>query len=52
MMMEYEKITNLSDNPSNQPSTFSIKNWVEVNDDSRKAYNTNKQIKSKTTMLV
>ena len=30
--MEYQKITNLSDNTSNRPSKFRTKNWVEIND--------------------
>ena len=33
--MEYQKIENLLDNASNQPSKFRTRNWVEVNDDSR-----------------
>ena len=33
--MEYQKITNLLDNASNQPSKFKTKNWVEINDESR-----------------
>ena len=49
--MEYQKITNLLDNTSNQPSKFRTKNWVELNDESREGYNVNGQIKSKTTML-
>ena len=49
--MEYEKITNLLDNASNQSSKFKIKNWVEINDESRGGYNINSQIKFKTTML-
>ena len=49
--MEYQKIINFLDNTSNQPSTFRIKNWVEINDGSREAYNVNSQIKLKTTML-
>ena len=49
--MEYQKITNLLDNASNQPSTFRTKNWVEINDESRGGYNVNSQIKSKTTMI-
>ena len=49
--MEYQKIANLLDNASNQPSKFRTKNWVEINDESRGAYNTNNQIKFKTTML-
>ena len=28
------------DNTPNQPSKFRIKNWVEINDDSRRIYNT------------
>ena len=30
--MEYQKIANLLDNASNQPSKFSTRNWVEIND--------------------
>ena len=43
--MEYQKIANLIDNTSNQPSKFRTRNWVETNDESRWAYNVN------TTML-
>ena len=49
--MEYQKIANLIDNTSNQPSKFRTRNWVEINDESRGAYNLNSQIKFKTTML-
>ena len=49
--MGYQKVTNLLDNASNQPSKFSTKNWVEINDESRGEYNVNSQIKFKTTML-
>ena len=35
----------------NQPSKFTTKNWVEINDDSRGTYNTNKQGKFKNSML-
>ena len=49
--MEYQKIANLLDNTSNQPSKFRTKNWVEINDESRGGYNVNSQIKFKTTML-
>ena len=38
--MEYQKIRNLLDNASNQPSKFRTKNWVEINDESRGIYNT------------
>ena len=49
--MEYQKITTLLDNASNQPSKFKTKNWVEINDEFRGRYNVNSQIKFKTTML-
>ena len=49
--MEYQKIANLIDVISNQSSKFKTKNWVEINDESRGAYNVNSQIKFKTTML-
>ena len=49
--MDYQKITNLIDNTSNQPSKFRTKHWVEINDESRGAYNVNSQIEFKTTML-
>ena len=39
------------DDTSNQPSKFRTKNWVEINDESRGAYNVNSLIKFKTTML-
>ena len=49
--MEYQKIANLLDDASNQPSKFKTKNWVEINDESGGTYNVNSQIKFKTTML-
>ena len=49
--MEYQKIANLLDNASNQPSKFRTKNWVEINDDSGGTYNPNEQIKFKTITL-
>ena len=49
--MEYQEIENLLDDASNQPSKFKIKNWVEINDESRGTYNVNSQIKFKTRML-
>ena len=39
------KKTSLSDNTPIQPSKFSTKNWVEINDDKRGAYNIDSQIK-------
>ena len=49
--MEYQKIANLIDDTSNQSSKFRTRTWVEINDESRGAYNVNSQIKFKTTML-
>ena len=50
--MEYQKIVNsIDDYASNQPSKFKTRDWVEINDESRGAYNVNSQIKFKTTML-
>ena len=49
--MEYQKIANLIDDTPNQPSKFRTRNLVEINDESRGAYNVNSQIKFKTTML-
>ena len=37
------------DNAPNQPSKFRTKYWVEINDQSRGTYNTNAQVRSKTT---
>ena len=48
--MEYQKIANLLDTESNQPSKFRTRNWVEINDESRGTYTSN-DIKFKTTML-
>ena len=48
--MEYQKIVNLLENTSNQPSKFRTRNWVEINDESRGTYTSN-DIKFKTTML-
>ena len=50
--MEYQKTANLIDDASNQPSRFKTKYWVEKNDESRRTYNVNSQIKIKTTLLL
>ena len=39
------------DNTLNQPIKFRTKNWVEIIDESRGTYNTNSQIRFKTSML-
>ena len=49
--MEYQKIANLLDDASNQPFKFKTKNLVEINDESRRKYYANSQIKFKTTLL-
>ena len=48
--MIYQKI-NLFDNMPNQPTKFRTKNWVDINDNARETYNTNSQIRFKTSML-
>ena len=50
-MIEYQKIANLVDDASNQPSKFKTNTWVEINDDLKGTYNVNSQIRFKTTML-
>ena len=37
--MEYQKIINLLDDTTNQPSKFRIRNWVKINDESQGDYN-------------
>ena len=49
--MEYQKIMNLLDNQTIQPSKFRAKIWVEVNDELKGTYNATSDIKFKTTML-
>ena len=49
--MEYQKMANLIDDASSQPSKFKTKNWVEINEESRGTYSVNSQIKFKITML-
>ena len=49
--MEYQKIINLLGNTPNQSPKLEQKNWFEINDDACGTYNTNIQIKSKTSML-
>ena len=49
--MEYQKITNLLGNTSDKVSRFITKKVIEVHDQSGGTYNTNKQIRFKTSML-
>ena len=49
--MEYQKIASWLNGVSNQPFKFRTKNWVEINDESRRVYAAGSDIKFKTTML-
>ena len=44
--MEYQKIINLLDNTSNEPSKFRTKNWIKMSDNIRGAYSPNKEIRN------
>ena len=48
--MEYQKITNLLCNTSDKGPRFISKNWIEVHDQFGGTYNTNKQIRFKTSL--
>ena len=48
--MEYQKIENLLESKSDNPSKFRIRNWLEINDESRGNY-ANSDIRFKTSML-
>ena len=49
--MKYQKLINLLDNTSSQPSKFRTKNWIEIIVDLRRTYDINIQIKFKTSVL-
>ena len=49
--MKYQKNKNLLNNNNNQLSKIKTKNFVELNDDTHGKYNTNSQLKVKTTMM-
>ena len=49
--MEYQKNTNLLGNLSDKVPRFITKKWIELYDQSEEAYDTNKQIRIKTSML-
>ena len=51
MITEYQKKKKILDNTSNHPPKFRRKRWAEINDESRGTYNTNSQIRFKTSML-
>ena len=48
---EYQKIINLLDTTSDNIPRFITKKWIEVHDQSRKIYSTNKPIRFKESML-
>ena len=48
---EYQKIVNLLDTTSDNIPRFITKKWIEVHDQSRKIYSTNKPIRFKESML-
>ena len=49
--MEYQKITNILGNTSDKVPRFITKKWIEAHDQSGQTYNTNKQIRFKTSTL-
>ena len=49
--MEYQKIINFLDNTPNQLIKLWTKNLFEISDDARGTWNTNSQIKFRTSML-
>ena len=48
--MEYQKIANLLNNESDKPSKFRTRNWVEINDEPRGEYSSDKLIRFQTAM--
>ena len=50
--MKYQKIINLLENTPNQPTKFRTKKWFEINDEWRGTYNTNSQIRFKTSVFI
>ena len=49
--MEYQKVIHLLDNKSNQLPKLRTKNWITTNDKSKGVYNSNSDIRFKTTMV-
>ena len=48
--MEYQKLINLLDNTTNQPSKLRTRNWVEINDEQKEKCD-NSNIRIKTSMI-
>ena len=49
--MEYQKIINLLDDTTNQPSKFRTRNWVEIDDESKGRYDSS-NMRFKTSMIM
>ena len=49
--MQYQKIINILDTISDNVPRFNSKKWIEVYDQPRGIYNTNKQIRFKTSIV-
>ena len=49
--MKYQKILDLLDDTTNQPSKIWTSNWLETNAESRGTYNVSNKIKFKTSMI-
>ena len=49
--MKYNKVSKLLGNASYYPSVFRTRNQIKINDDARKIYSTNSQIKVKTRRI-
>ena len=49
--MEYQKIINLLDDTTNQPSKFRKRNWIKPNDESKEVYSAGSEIKFQTLMI-
>ena len=50
IIVEYQKIINLLDETTNQPSKFRTRNWAKINDESKGRYN-NGNMRFKTSMI-
>ena len=48
--MEYQRIINLLDNTTKQLSKFRTRNWIEINDESKRKYD-NSNISFKKSMI-
>ena len=48
--MEYQEIANLLNNEYDKPSKFRTRNWVEINDESRGEYSSDKLIRFQIAM--